>query len=232
MTTRNIWRSNRLIFRSVEPTDEAFLSSLNDDGSVSFQNASPNLPVPQGPRSAVQFREFLQSNLLGCIICLPPETPTESSNQTSFNSNTTTNTTITTEPNNQPPKDNNNSSKPQPTPIGIIHLMSAEATRAHHRATELGISIHPAHQSRGYGSEAILWALEFAFKHANLHRVAIGAFAWNEGAWKLYERLGFVIEGRARGCIWYDGEWCDMVHLGMLSEEWWGRYGGRGEALG
>jgi RimJ/RimL family protein N-acetyltransferase len=103
--------------------------------------------------------------------------------------------------------------------------MSADAARAHHRSTELGITLHASHQSRGYGSEAILWAAEFAFRHANLHRVAIGAFAWNERAYGLYERLGFVMEGRARECFWYDGRWEDAVSLGMLAGEWWERYG-------
>ena len=59
-----------------------------------------------------------------------------------------------------------------------------------------------------------------------MHRVEIGAVAYNEGAWKLYERLGFVIEGRKRECSWYDGEYHDLVILGMLRGEWEGRYGG------
>ena len=97
---------------------------------------------------------------------------------------------------------------------------------SHHRNTMIGINIAPDYQGQGYGSEAVLWALEWAFRHANMHRVEIGAVAYNEGAWKLYERLGFVHEGRKREAMWYDGEYHDLVLLGMLKKEWQEKYGG------
>lgn len=89
----------------------------------------------------------------------------------------------------------------------------------------IGISVAPPYQGQGYGSEAILWALDFAFRHANMHRVGIGAHAWNEGAWKLYERLGFVHEGRRRDAVWYDGAYRDTIDMGMLKTEWHEKYG-------
>jgi ribosomal protein S18 acetylase RimI-like enzyme len=215
---RNIWRSKRLIFKSVETTDEAFLLSINDHGSDSLQNATQLLPVPQGPRGAVSHREFLQSCLLGCIIYLPaPEVASGSADSTS-NSNGNNN-------------DKPSPSEQKPTPIGTVALHPVDPMRSHHRHTTIGITISHPYQNKGYGSEAILWATEWAFRHANLHRVGIEAFAWNEGAWKLYQRLGFVMEGRTRECVWYDGQWCDVVSLGMLAGEWWEKYGGR-KALG
>lgn len=62
-----------------------------------------------------------------------------------------------------------------------------------------------------------------------MHRVEIGAFAWNEGAWKLYQRLGFKEEGRKREAMWYDGDYRDCVEMGMLRREWVELYGGRKE---
>jgi RimJ/RimL family protein N-acetyltransferase len=216
MTTRNIWRSKRLIYQPVETTDEPFLLSLNHHGSDAFQNATHLLPVPQGPRSAVQHREFLQSCLLGCIVYLPaPEVPD------SADSNSNTNND-----NNTSPSPNQQQEKQKPIPIGTIALQPIDDKRSHHRNTSIGITISHPYQNKGYGSEAILWATEFGFRHANLHRVGIEAFAWNEGAWKLYQRLGFVMEGRARECVWFDGGWCDAVSLGMLEGEWRERYGG------
>jgi RimJ/RimL family protein N-acetyltransferase len=41
----------------------------------------------------------------------------------------------------------------------------------------------------------------------------------------LYERLGFVYEGRKREVLWYDGEYHDMFLGAMLRREWQERYG-------
>ena len=59
----------------------------------------------------------------------------------------------------------------------------------------MGIQICREEQGKGYGSEAIKWVLEWGFLAAGLHRVTIGCFSFNEGARRLYERLGFVVEG-------------------------------------
>lgn len=203
-TGRNIWRSERLIFRPVEDFDDAFLSSLHQDTSDNFQQATRYLPVPQGSASAAHRRERLQKALLGCIICLPAPLNTDAASDA---------TAISNVPN-------------QPIPIGTIALSAADsAAHAHHRNTTIGgLGIVTQYQGKGYGSEAILWVLEFAFRHANMHRVEIAAFEFNP-AWKLYERLGFVHEGRKRGLAWYDGKYCDSVEMSMLEDEWRKRYG-------
>ena len=65
--------------------------------------------------------------------------------------------------------------------------------------------------------------LEYAFRRAGLHRVEIKVFAWNVGAVRLYQRLGFVVEGREREKYWHEGAWRDYVVLGILEGEWWAR---------
>lgn len=232
MTTRirrNIWSSQRLIFRPAETTDDIFLQSLNEDTSDGFQNAAPFLPTPQGVASAKGYREFLEKCTLGAVIWLPapvdksePDTAAGAAETRSATTNSAPATTDIAPSTSTTPT----VPKPKGTPIGTISLMPTEPNMSHHRKTSIGINLHPSYQGQGYGSEAICWALEWAFRHANMHRVAIGAFAWNEGAWKLYERLGFVHEGRAREAMWYDGGWHDMVELGMLKREWVERYGG------
>lgn len=203
-TGRNIWRSKRLIFRPVEDADDAFIASLHHDTSDNFQNATRYLPVPQGSASAAHRRERLQKALLGVIVCLPAPVTTDTTSSATATANVPS----------------------QPIPIGTIALAGPEsAAHAHHRSTTIGgLGIVTQYQGQGYGSEAILWVLEFAFRHANMHRVEIGAFEFNP-AWKLYERLGFVHEGRKRGIAWYDGKYCDSVEMSMLEDEWRERYG-------
>lgn len=105
-------------------------------------------------------------------------------------------------------------------PIGQIHLQNSGKNHEHHRHAEIGLDILPSYQGKGYGTEAIRWALEYAFRRAGLHRVRIRAFAWNDGAIKLYERLGFKYEGKEREAFWYNDKWWDGLEFAMLEDEW------------
>lgn len=104
--------------------------------------------------------------------------------------------------------------------IGEVHLSALKPQQSHHRWTEIGIDILPPFQGLGYGGEAIQWALDYAFRRCGLHRVRIRGFEWNAGALRLYERLGFKLEGRERESLWHEGRWWDGLTLGMLSREW------------
>lgn len=55
---------------------------------------------------------------------------------------------------------------------------------------------------------------------AGLHRIQIIAFSFNDGAMRLYERMGFREEGRQRESMWFNGGWHDTVTYGMLEQEW------------
>lgn len=91
---------------------------------------------------------------------------------------------------------------------------------AHHRHSEIGIEIAKAYQGQGFGTEAINWTLKFAFEEAGLHKVNIGCFEYNTEARRLYERLGFKVEGIGREMFRFQGKWWDDYTLGMLDREW------------
>lgn len=62
--------------------------------------------------------------------------------------------------------------------------------------------------------------MNWGFRITGLHRINIGCFEWNEGAGRLYERLGFTLEGRKREFIWFDGRLHDTIEFSMLEHEW------------
>jgi len=69
----------------------------------------------------------------------------------------------------------------------------------HDETAELGLSIfQPEDWGKGYGGEAILLTLHYAFDELGLHRVWLTMSSFNERAFKLYEKLGFCHEGRPR----------------------------------
>ena len=55
-------------------------------------------------------------------------------------------------------------------PIGHLSLSAYNSNR-HHRSCRLSIMIYSPHQGKGYGTEAINWALDWAFKIAGMHSV-------------------------------------------------------------
>ena len=107
-----------------------------------------------------------------------------------------------------------------PNPIGCIYLTKPQAGHEHHRNSNISIDIVAPYQRQGYGSEAIMWALDWGFRVAGLHRIGIEGYSWNQGAMELYERLGFVLEGRQRESLWYQGGWHDYLSFSMLEGEW------------
>ncbi len=62
--------------------------------------------------------------------------------------------------------------------------------------------------------------LRFAFTEVNLHRVSLAVFGYNPRALRSYEKVGFTVEGRVRQYLHRDGQWWDMVFMGILKDEW------------
>ncbi|CAL1712833.1 unnamed protein product [Somion occarium] len=84
----------------------------------------------------------------------------------------------------------------------------------------LGITFLHEHWGKGYGKEALRFVLDHCFKALALHRVTLSVFAGNERAIRLYQKMGFVEEGRIREAVWIDGQWQDIIAMGVLDREW------------
>lgn len=84
---------------------------------------------------------------------------------------------------------------------------------------QLGIG-DPNDWRRGYGSEALRMLLRFAFDELNLFRLMAVIPEYNQAARHLFERAGFSQEVRRRQALQRDGQRWDMLHLGILRQEW------------
>ncbi|RMZ08315.1 hypothetical protein D0860_04728 [Hortaea werneckii] len=204
----NPWRSKRLVYRSIEAEDEPFMTSAYED-PASRLNVTPWLAIPQPKKQVKDTIDWFQNKcMLGVLICLPAA-PSSNAKETATDA-----------------VDAADANKL--VPIGTMGLTALEPRMQQHRHAEIGINIIRAHQNHGYGGEAIRWVLEWGFRFGNLHRIQLGAFEWNPGAirgiFRLYERLGFVLESRKREHLWFDGRYWDLIELGMLEHEWRQRY--------
>ena len=66
---------------------------------------------------------------------------------------------------------------------------------------------------------AVRLALQYAFDHLNLERVALRVQADNLRAIRAYEKAGFVREGCLRRDAYRDGAYVDVLCMGILREE-------------
>jgi [ribosomal protein S5]-alanine N-acetyltransferase len=88
------------------------------------------------------------------------------------------------------------------------------------RSAEFGIVIgERAYWRQGIGSEATKLIVGHGFDRLNLNRIWLGVFADHEPAVRLYERVGFQVEGRLRGAILREGRQHDQLIMGILAEE-------------
>ncbi|MBZ9934999.1 GNAT family N-acetyltransferase [Mesorhizobium sp. BR1-1-16] len=73
---------------------------------------------------------------------------------------------------------------------------------------------------RGLGSALLAGVVDRVFEETTCHRLAIGLFPENQRARRTYERVGFRIEGTARGAVFFQGEHRDELVMAMLRPDW------------
>jgi RimJ/RimL family protein N-acetyltransferase len=85
---------------------------------------------------------------------------------------------------------------------------------------EVGIVIgKKEYWSKGYGTDAMMTLLNFAFNQMNLHRIYLRVFDFNPRGIRSYEKCGFKKEGVLRNDLYTSGEYHDTIIMGIMKEE-------------
>ena len=96
-----------------------------------------------------------------------------------------------------------------------LHAVSGESRRA-----GLGIMIGDKESwNHGYGTDAVLTLLRFAFDEMNLNRVYLEVLADNVRAVACYRKCGFVEEGHLRQHNFRGGRYNDTLMMAVLVAE-------------
>lgn len=103
-------------------------------------------------------------------------------------------------------------------PIGIVglYLLQWICRRAEFRIL---IGDHTKH-GKGYGTEANVLLLDYAFNKLNMEIVYLGVNTENVGAVKSYERAGFQHEGTRRKMVYRNGRYYDLFMMSILRDEY------------
>ena len=94
-----------------------------------------------------------------------------------------------------------------------------------HRHVCIGCDLHASHRGKGFATAAYPRFLRFLFEEHGMNKVSLEVLSPNRRAARLYQRLGFVVEGVKRQEIWRDGGYLDSVLMSMLKSEFFSLYG-------
>lgn len=103
--------------------------------------------------------------------------------------------------------------------VGEVHFTHGP----HGGQAEIGYSVHPAAQGRGFATEALVAMLDHLFGPAEMHRCTALIIVENAASQRLVTKLGFQLEGRQRENYFVGGMWRDDYVYGLLAKEWRGR---------
>ncbi len=88
------------------------------------------------------------------------------------------------------------------------------------RLAEIGITISPNEQKKGYAKETLLSILDFLFSRPDFHRVTETVDAENTASIQLLKSSGFREEGHFIENIFFKGKWGSEYQFAMLKSEW------------
>ncbi|WP_406255212.1 GNAT family N-acetyltransferase [Streptomyces chartreusis] len=106
--------------------------------------------------------------------------------------------------------------------VGEVVLYEWDATA---RSCTFRTLVGPRGRGRGIGTEATRLIVGHGFEQLGLHRIQLEAYGHNPRALRVYEKVGFVVEGVRREADFRDGQWLDWVMMAVLDHEWAAHHG-------
>ncbi|WP_262695552.1 GNAT family N-acetyltransferase [Kordiimonas aquimaris] len=89
--------------------------------------------------------------------------------------------------------------------LGVLESATDRRARTRH-VTTFSMSVHPDHRGKGIGQELLNTYTGWVSEHNQLSKVELHVHSDNAIAIHLYEKAGFVIEGRRKDAIKYKNE--------------------------
>ncbi len=96
--------------------------------------------------------------------------------------------------------------------VSLYHIVRGSLQRCF-----IGYSLDKQHNGRGYATEAVSLAVEFAFTELHLHRVDAGVMLSNIASMRVLEKAGFHREGIEQKGVKINGRWEDHQIFAIIS---------------
>ncbi|EAH4373331.1 spermidine N1-acetyltransferase [Listeria monocytogenes] len=101
--------------------------------------------------------------------------------------------------------------------VGLVELMEIDYI---HRRAEFQIIIDPKFQGHGYAVSATKLAMKYAFHVLNLHKLYLVVDKVNEKAIHVYEKVGFIREGKLIDEFFVDGTYHDAIRMCIFQHQY------------
>lgn len=109
----------------------------------------------------------------------------------------------------------------QGNPEKIIGNCAIQDINSRTRACSCGITIgEKEYHGKGYGTEAMEMLVQYVFKTLNMNRLELTVYEYNIRAYKTYQKVGFIEEGRKRQARYHNGKYYDEIIMAILREDW------------
>lgn len=101
--------------------------------------------------------------------------------------------------------------------VGVIYLTNIDSIS---RSAEYSIMIgEKRYQGMGIGTLATNLIINYAFDHLNLNRIYLTVLEQHKNAIKLYEKVGFKIEGLMRESVYKNGCFNNQVIMALIRSD-------------
>ena len=103
--------------------------------------------------------------------------------------------------------------------VGVLTLTDIDWKN---RRAEIGAKLaSKGNRSKGYGTDAVMAIMRYAFDELGFHRLDASRLAMNQVSEHLLVKCGFVEEGVKRNYIYKGGKYRDLVEAGILADEYY-----------
>jgi len=99
--------------------------------------------------------------------------------------------------------------------IGELSLQVEPQARRRHVGS-IGMCVHDDHQGRGVGTALLRAAIDLADNWLNLQRLELSVYVDNAAGVRLYQKLGFLLEGTSMKYAYRNGAYVDAYHMARL----------------
>ena len=101
------------------------------------------------------------------------------------------------------------------TIVGVAAVLFPAIEALAHSGTVV-MGVLSGYRRQGIGTSLLRAAVSHAFAEPAHRRIQLEVFSDNEAAVRLYSKLGFQVEGRARQAVFLGGKFKDVLHMAML----------------
>ena len=101
--------------------------------------------------------------------------------------------------------------------VGVLSLVEIDNIN---RNAEVDIIISEAFRGKGFGREAFLLVVKYAFDVLNLYKLYLEVLPSNTVGRSIYEHFGFQDESLLKEHYYVDGQYVDAVRMCLFAKDW------------